>query len=38
MVDLSSQHLRCEISGQFMLHHYFESNEHEKENVLHNEC
>ena len=24
MVVLSSQHLRCEMSGQFMLHHYFE--------------
>ena len=38
MVDLSSQHLRCEMSGQFMLHHYFESDEHERGNVLHNEC
>ena len=38
MVVLSSQHLRCEMSGQFVLHHYFESDEHERENVLHNDC
>ena len=38
MVVLSSQHLRCEMSGQFVLHHYYGSDEHERENVLHNDC
>ena len=38
MVVLSSQHLRCEMSGQFVLHHYYGSGEHERENVLHNDC